>query len=593
MTTVGPSMSGADSAQLPIADRLATRRAALSLVRRDPRAFVLMLTLSTSATAAGLAGPYLLGRIVNDVTVGTDVATIDRTAAAIVGFAVLQFVLTRYARLVAERFGERAAAHIREGFLNCTLSMPARVVERAALGDLAARATGDVATVSATMRYAAPDVLVAVVQTLLVLVAVLVTSPLLGLCGIVALSGIWFVSRWYLRRAREAYLAMRAADSTVAEVIATTASGARTVQALGLQDERRAASTAAVETARAAALRALGLRTVLFPTIDVSFVLPLVAVLLVGGVLYDNGSISLGAVVACTLYLRQLAGPIDTFELWIDELQSAAASLARLEGIAQIAEDPGDDSKVPRHNRVEVRGVHYAYEGRDDVLHGIDLELEPGERLAVVGTSGAGKSTLARLIAGIDAPRTGAVTVGDIPVHDVPPDILRHQIVLVTQEHHVFRGTIKDNLIIARSTAADEELREALTAVGAGWFDDLPEGLDTELGSEIRTLDVGQAQQVALARVVIADPHTLILDEATAMLDPTTARQAERALSAVLEGRTVLAIAHRLHTAYDADRVAVMDAGRLIEIGTHHELVARRGTYASLWAAWQGGPPPT
>jgi len=561
------------------------------LIRNDSRAFTLMLVLNALATVAGLAGPYLLGRIVNDVSAGSNVRSIDRTAAAIVGFAVLQFILTRYARLVAERFGERSAADIRERFLDRVLALPARIVERSSLGDLAARATGDVAIVSTTMRYAAPDVLIAVIQAVLILLAVLVANPLVGLCGIIGLSGIWFATRWYLRRARTAYLAMGAANSMLAEVMATTAAGARTVEALGLQKERLSASTAAIERSRATRLRALQLRTVLFPVVDVSFVLPLVAVLLVGGLLYDNGSISLGSVVACALYLRQLAGPIETFEIWVDQLQSCAASLGRLEGIAELTSASDDVPQLPRHDRIELRGVCYAYDGRHDVLNGIDLELEPGERLAVVGASGAGKSTLARLIAGIDKPRTGSVTVGDMPVCELPLSELRHHIVLVTQEHHVFRGTIRDNLLIARTTATDEQLRAALAAVEADWFEGLAEGLDTELGSEVRTLDVGQAQQVALARVVLADPHTLILDEATAMLDPTTARRTERALSAVLAGRTVLAIAHRLHTAHDADRVAVMDTGRLIEIGTHDDLVSRGGIYASLWAAWHGTQP--
>lgn len=576
-----------DSDLLPIADGDATRRAGWRLVRQDPRSFSLMLVLSTMATVAGLGGPYLLGQIINDVTSRADVSRIDLAAAGIVGFAVLQFVLTRYARLVAERFGERAAADVREKFLARVLTMPARVVEKSSLGDLATRATGDVTTVSNAMRYAAPDVLIAVMQSVLILVAVLAADPLLGLCGAASLSGIWFATRWYLRRARTAYLDMGAANSTLAEVIATTAAGARTVEALGLQEERLAASTAAIEWSRITRITALRLRTVLFPVVDISFVLPLVAVLLIGSLRYWDGSISLGAVVACALYLRQLSGPLEIFEIWIDQLQSAAASFARLEGLADLADVPEDAARVPCGTRIELSGVHYAYDGRNAVLNGIDLTLESGERLAVVGASGAGKSTLARLIAGIDKPRLGLVTVGGISVSEVPLSQLRHEVVLVTQEHHIFRGTVRDNLLMARSDATDDDLRSALAAVDAEWLAELEEGLDTELGAEVRSLDVGQAQQLALARVVLADPHSLILDEATAMLDPTTARRTERALSAVLAGRTVLAIAHRLHTAHDADRVAVMDTGRLVELGTHDELVALGGTYASLWAAWQ------
>lgn len=228
------------------------------------------------------------------------------------------------------------------------------------------------------------------------------------------------------------------------------------------------------------------------------------------------------------------------------------------------------------------------------MLRGVDLTVSPGERLAVVGASGAGKSTLGRLLAGIDRPREGAVTVGGAEIAALGPERLRRQVVLVTQEHHVFIDTVRDNLLMAAPGATDGEVHAALDAVGAGWVADLPDGLDTALGAGEFSFDGARAQQLALARVVLADPHTLVLDEATALLDPATARHAERALAAVLAGRTVIAIAHRLHTARDADRVAVMDDGRLTELGTHDELVARGGAYARLWHSWHGDPaPPT
>ena len=201
--------------------------------------------------------------------------------------------------------------------------------------------------------------------------------------------------------------------------------------------------------------------------------------------------------------------------------------------------------------------------------------------------SGAGKSTLGRLIAGVDRPAAGSVLVGGVPVADLVA-AGDQRIVLVTQEHHVFIGTLRENLAMAAVDAPDELLVAALRTVDARWFDELPDGLDTVLGAGGLELDPAQAQQLALARVEVADPHTLVLDEATSSLDPATARHAERAIAAVRERRTVIAIAHRLQTARDADRIAVVDAGRIVELGPHDDLVARGGTYAALWRSWHG-----
>ncbi|MET8974207.1 ABC transporter ATP-binding protein [Streptomyces sp. NPDC004539] len=583
-------MSGAGEAgRLPVAGAREVRRALGRLVRADRRALGIVVGVNVLAAVAGLVGPWLLGRIIDEVRGGAGTGAVDRLALGILAAAVAQLLLARWGRYVAHRFGERTLARVREEFVDRALALPASVVERAGTGDLTTRGTADVATVGTTLRDAGPEIMVGGAQALFLLAAVFFVDPLLGLVAALGLAPIWAGLRWYLRRARTGYLAEGAATSEVSEILAATAGGARTVEAFRLDERRTAASREALEASRRTRFHTLFLRSVFFPVVEVSYTLPVSAILVLGGVLHARGAVSLGAVVTATLYTRQFFEPLDQVLVRVEQLQSSGASFARVEGIAQAPGTVLEDAPDPADDRIDVTGVRFAYERGGEVLRGVDLTVRPGERLAVVGPSGAGKTTLSRLLAGVDAPTEGTVTVGGVPVAGLGPEQLRRQVVLVTQEHHVFLGTVRDNLRIAEPAASDEELWAALRAVGAGeWVAELPGGLDAELGTGARTLDGSQAQQLALARVVLADPHTLILDEATALLDPTTARHTERALAAVLENRTVIAIAHRLHTAHDADRVAVMEAGRVTELGTHEELVNAGGAYAELWGTWHG-----
>ncbi|MBE1587588.1 ABC transporter ATP-binding protein [Nonomuraea angiospora] len=622
---------------LPVADRKQVRAYARRLTLRYPRQLTIALALHGLAAVAGLVVPWQLGGLVEDVQYGIEV-NVTLVAAAIGGFLLLQGALMRFAVLASAKLGEKVLAELREEFVDRVLALPLSTVERAGSGDLITRTSRDVDSLSRTVRKAVPETLIALVTFLITVGALLLVSPLLMLPMLIAGPVIWVATRWYLRRARDGYLRENAAYADMTEGLAETVEGARAVEALGLQERRRSRTDADISRSFAAERYTLGLRTVWFPAVELGYVIPVVTTLLVGGLFYTNGWVALSQVATATLYAQQLIDPLDRFLMWIDELQVGGASMARLLGVANVPDDralgssrpsgelleapsgpagelleassgpagkllkassgPGgkllEASSRPSSELLEASDVRYAYREGRDVLHGVSLTVRPGERLAMVGPSGAGKSTLGRLLAGIHGPRTGSVTVGGVPLVDLPLDELRGHVALVTQEHHVFKGSLRDNLLIARPHASDAAVRQALEAVDAlDWVLALPAGLETEVGSGGLAVSPAQAQQLALARLVLADPHTLVLDEATSLIDPRAARHLERSLAAVLDGRTVIAIAHRLHTAHDADRVAVVEDGRISELGSHDDLVAEGGSYAALWTSWHGTPTTT
>ncbi len=559
---------------LPVADGPAVSRYAMRVIRRHPGDLVLTIVLYALAAIAGLAAPRLLGDIVQAVQQGTSRWAVDRIALTIAAFLVVQTLLVRYARLAGAKFGERVLAELREQFVDRVLALPLSTVERAGTGDLLTRSSRDVDALSQSVRFAVPATMVAVVTVVLTIGALALVDPILALPWLVTVPLLYVGTRWYLRRAPAGYLRENAAYADVNDALAETVDGARTVEALRLAARRSRRLDAMMSRSWAAERYTLRLRTVWFPIVEFGYVLPVASTLFFGGVFYTRGWVTLGAVTAAVLYVQQLIAPLDELLSWLDHLQVGGASLARLLGVADVPADRAATGAVPAHERLAARDVRYAYAAGRDVLHGIDLDLRPGERLAMVGPSGAGKSTLGRLMAGIHGPRTGEVAVGDVPLVDLPLDELRGQVALVTQEHHVFVGTVADNAVLGRPAASPTQVREALAAVDAlEWVDALPDGLDTTVGSGGHTLSPAQAQQLALARLVLADPHTLVLDEATSLLDPRAARHLERSLAAVLAGRTVIAIAHRLHTAHDADRVCVVEDGRVAELGSHRELV--------------------
>ncbi|KAK1184140.1 ABC transporter ATP-binding protein, partial [Streptomyces sp. NBS 14/10] len=548
---------------LPVGTPATVRDYVRELLRRHRTAFAVLMAVNATAVIASMVGPQLLGGLVEDLAAGERDLRIGRAVAL---FAVALAVQTAFVRMVRLRgavLGERMLADLREDFLVRSVGLPPSVLERAGTGDLLSRITTDVDRLANAMREAVPQLAIGVVWTVLLLGALTVTAPPLGLAVLIALPVLVIGCRWYFRRAPSAYRSEAAGYAAVASSLTETVDAGRTIEAQRLGDRRTALSDRRIREWTAWERYTLWLRSVLFPVINVTYSLITGSVLMIGGAFVLHGWMTVGELTTGALLAQMLVEPVGLILRWYDELQVAQVSLARLVGVREIEPDSADDTVTPGGREVRADEVRFGYRADSDVLHGVTMRVRPGTRLALVGPSGAGKSTLGRLLAGIYAPRTGTVTLGDAELARMPAERVREHVALVNQEHHVFVGSLRDNLLLARTSARDTELWAALSAVDAdGWARALEDGLDAEVGSGGLALTPAQAQQIALARLVLADPHTLVLDEATSLLDPRAARHLERSLGRVLEGRTVVAIAHRLHTAHDADLIAVVEQGR-------------------------------
>ncbi|QES52742.1 multidrug ABC transporter permease [Streptomyces venezuelae] len=580
--------AAADRDLLPIASGAQTLAALRALLRGHRLLTVSAVTVLLLGTGIGLLTAPLLGRIVDLVVEqrGPDSLTVPMVLLVVVALA--RGAATAAGSALVARLGETVLAALRERFIERALRLPLERVERAGSGDLVSRVTGDVTLIARSVRQALPEFSRSVLTIALTLAGLAVLDWRFLLAVLPAVPVQILAVRWYLRGAVPVYSAHRVATGALQHQLLDSVGGARTVRAFRLNGRHTGLIEQRSRSAVDLALRGIHLVTGFFSRLNLAEFIGLGSILVTGFFLVDNGSVSIGTATAAALYFHSLFNPINAALVLLDDVQSAGAGLTRLVGVSELpAEAEPERPAEPADGSVTVSALGHAYVDGHPVLRGVDLTVRPGERVALVGASGAGKTTLAKLIAGVHRPSEGTIALGGVDSRELGPAGLRRAVTLISQEVHVFAGPLAEDLRLARPGATDEELTAALAGVGAlEWVEALPEGLATVVGEGGHQLTVTQAQHLALARLVLADPPVAILDEATADAGSAGARTLESAAVQALEGRTGLMVAHRLPQAATADRVVVLDQGRIVETGSHAELVAAGGRYAALWAAW-------
>ncbi|MFC4500228.1 MULTISPECIES: ABC transporter ATP-binding protein [Streptomyces] len=567
---------------LPTATPARTRRAVRELVRPHRTLAVCAFGLMVVATSVGLLTQPLLGRIVDLVTEHRSPDALTAPVVALAVVAVVQGVTTALGMSLVSRLGETVLARLRELFVERALLLPLDRLEKAGSGDLNSRVTRDVSRVADAVRTALPELARSALAIVLTLGALALLDWRFLLAALIAVPVQAHTARWYVRNAVPIYAKERIATGAQQQQLLDSIGGATTVRAHRLEAAHTRQVTERSRGAVELTMRGVGLVLRFYSRLHIAEYAGLAAVLVTGFLMVRSGAASLGTATAAALYFHSLFGPVNTALVLLDDAQSATAGLARLIGV--VDEPPAEEaaSGDALSDEVTLAGVSHAYLPGRPVLHEVDLTVRPKERVALVGTSGAGKTTLAKLVAGLHRPTAGRVDVGG-----AEPDEYGRTVALVTQEVHVFAGPLTDDLRLARPDATDGELLEALSAVGAlGWAEALPDGITTVVGDGGHQLTPDRAQQLALARLMLADPPVVVLDEATAEAGSSGARQLESAAEQALKGRTAIVVAHRLSQAASADRVVVLRDGRVVENGTHDELLAAEGSYAALWRAW-------
>ncbi len=544
-----------------------------------------------------VAGPVFVKTGLDHGIADGDASALNLSVAGFVTVVVIGYFVARAQQLAINRAGEGFLRDLRVTVFDRLQAQSMAFFDRNKAGVLVSRMTADIESMGELIQWGLLQfvgaglllvmtlVLMTALSWQLTLVVVLFVAPILGLA-----------SAKFQRLSNGAYLDVRERVGTNLSNLQEGITGVRVIQAYGREAETQRRFVLSNRALYKSHLHSVKISTWYFGLVEWSGIVSIALIVGVGGVLVRNDTVGFGTVAAFVLLLANLFEPVQQLSQLYNTVQSAAASLHKLYTLIDAVPDVAEHPKavaLPAVGVLEAHHITFAYEGADrPALSEVSLAVAPGERLALVGPTGAGKSTLAKLLSRLYDPTQGSVTFGEVDLRLASLASLQERVVVVPQEGFLFGGTIRDNIRIARPQATDLEVASALQAIGVlARFEEFPEGLETEVRERGSRLSAGERQLVSLARAALVDPAVLVLDEATSNLDPGTEAVVEQALERLMEGRTVIVVAHRLSTVRRADRIAVIDHARLTELGTHDELVARGGRYAALADAWARSQP--
>ena len=553
-------------------------------------AYVTIVTLCT------VAGPVLVLIATDHGLAKHNVRVLNLCVIAYVVIVIISYVASRLQYLAINTAGEGFLRDLRVRVFERLQAQSMAFYDRNKAGVLVARMTSDIESMAELIQWGLLQFVSAILLFVVTIVVMVATSWQLLLSLMLILPLVIVASVKFQRQSAKAYLDVRDKVGNNLSTLQESIAGVRVIQAYhreGEQTRRFFANNRALYDSN---MKAVKISVWYFGFVEFVGVFAVALMVGVGGWLAHRGTVSVGTVTAFVLLLGNLFDPIQQLSQLYNTVQSAAASLNKLYAIIDAKPDVGEHPQpveLPATGVVEAHDLSFRYDGAERrALANVSLRIEPGERLALVGPTGAGKSTLAKLLSRLYDPTDGFVTFGDIDLRVASLASLRERVVLVPQEGFLFGGTVLDNIRVARSDATDAEVAAALDAIGVlERFEELPEGLHTEVRERGSRLSAGERQLVSLARAALVDPAVLVLDEATSNLDPGTEAIVERALEFLMSGRTVIVVAHRLSTVRRADRIAVVDHARLVEYGTHDELMVLSGRYAALTDAWLKAQP--